>query len=318
MKHSYREEYTPVGDIQTYLLTYPAAQGKPVLLFLHGGPGVSECYAAYAYHELLGDACTLIFYDQRGAGRTLRRNPHAPVSLGLILDDLDALIHLLQSRYPDSPFILMGHSWGTVPGALYALQHPESIARYIGMGQVVSMAESARVACAALRKVLNVCASPHDRARFNALLPYPPAHWDRPSLEHAMLVQALCHKYGLREPNPVPMAPVMRHSPTFTLRDYLDGERGAQHNMPFLCAMANTFDLAAFPAAWRVPVTFITGGCDYITPLLPVQHYFEQMAAAEKQLIVMEDCGHCPMFDQPEKFREILLGQRQKTENEGV
>lgn len=318
MKHGYREEYTPVGDIQTYLLTYPAAQGKPVLLFLHGGPGASECYAAYVYHELLGDACTLIFYDQRGAGRTLRRNPHAPVSLGLILDDLDALIHLLQSRYPDSPFILMGHSWGTVLGALYALQHPESIARYIGIGQVVSMAESARIIGAALRKMLNICATPHDRARFNAMLPYPPAHWDRQSLEHFMLIQALCHKYGLREPNPVPLAPIMRHSPVFTLRDHLDQQRGIQHNMPFLCAMANTFDLTAFPTAWRVPVTLIAGDCDYTTPLPPVQQYFAHITAPEKQLAVMEGCGHYPMFDRPDEFQKILLEQIQKTENEGA
>ena len=310
------EEFIPLNGTETYLLTLPAAPGKPVVLFLHGGPGVSESCFAYAYHDMLGDACTLAFYDQRGAGRTLRRNPDAPLSIGLMLHDLDGVIKLLKKRFPGSPIVLLGHSWGTVLGALYALRHPERIARYIGVGQVVSMTAAEQASTAALRKALAERGTPRDQARFASMQPYPPDHWDKKGLRHYAAMTKLRNKYSLREPNPVPLIPAVRRSPTLQKRDLIDIVRGNLTSTPLLCACMNVFDLTRFSAHWRVPALFIQGARDHITHLAPVERYFDRIDAPEKQLVVMADCGHSPMIDRPDLFARHIREQLAKAEKE--
>lgn len=310
------EEYIPLNGTQTYLLTAPAAPGKPVLLFLHGGPGVSESCFAYVYRDMLGDCCTLAFYDQRGAGRTLRRNPEAPLSIGLMVHDLDGVVRLLQQRFPGSPILLLGHSWGTVLGSLYAMRHPERIARYIGVGQVISMTAAERASTSALQKALAQRGTARDQAKFAAMQPYPPAHWDKKSLQHYMAMAKLRNKYGLREPKPVPLVPAVRRSPTLQKRDLLDIVRGNLQSMPLLCACMNTYDLTRFSGRWRVPVLFIQGACDFITPASPVERYFDSIEAPEKQLVIMADCGHSPMIDRPELFARHIRDQLIKAEKE--
>ena len=70
----FEEEYVAVNGIEHFLLHYPKASGVPVLLYLHGGPGSVESLFAYELDEVWGDMLTQVHWDQRGAGKTLRRN----------------------------------------------------------------------------------------------------------------------------------------------------------------------------------------------------------------------------------------------------
>ena len=172
----FEEEYVFANGIEHYLLHYPKAPGTPVLLYLHGGPGSVESLFAYQLDSAWGEMFTHVHWDQRGAGKTLRRNGRRdrPESMEQMLADLHGVIGHLRRKYQTERVVLLGHSWGSVLGSLYVLRHPETVLAYIGVGQVVGMMENERTA---YRETLEMARRAGNEAHVRALEQmgdYPP------------------------------------------------------------------------------------------------------------------------------------------------
>jgi pimeloyl-ACP methyl ester carboxylesterase len=96
--------------------------GPPVVV-LHGGPGADYAYLLPQY-DRLAHGRALLFYDQRGGGRS-------PVARDVAVGwhehvaDLDAL----RKHWAIDPLTLLGYSWGGLLAVLYALEHPERVGR---------------------------------------------------------------------------------------------------------------------------------------------------------------------------------------------
>ena len=138
----YKEEYVNINGILQYFLHYKKKDGAPVLLFLHGGPGFFEHLMAYKLDEAWGDCVTQVHWDQRGAGRTWAKNKAVPKNMEQMFSDLEAVVLYLKEKYQVDKIILLGHSWGSILGSVFAMKHPEHVRAYIGSGQVVQMAEN--------------------------------------------------------------------------------------------------------------------------------------------------------------------------------
>lgn len=95
--------------------------GAPVVV-LHGGPGAHHDYLLPGFDALAGGR-TLIYYDQRGGGRSpVGRD--VPVGATEHVHDLEALRDLwgLERLH------LLGYSWGALLAMLYAVAHPARVA----------------------------------------------------------------------------------------------------------------------------------------------------------------------------------------------
>lgn len=90
-------------------------EDAPRLLVLHGGPGASHDYLLPQMLELTSDH-RLIFYDQRGGGRSRAEN-NAPITWETHVEDLAALVRELSL----APLTLVGYSWGGLLALLYAI-----------------------------------------------------------------------------------------------------------------------------------------------------------------------------------------------------
>ena len=90
-------------------------ESAPRLLFVHGGPGASHDYMLPQMLALASDY-RLIFYDQRGGGRS-KSDDRAPVTWKTHVDDLAALVRELSLE----PLTLVGYSWGGLLALLYAI-----------------------------------------------------------------------------------------------------------------------------------------------------------------------------------------------------
>jgi proline iminopeptidase len=96
------------------------------IVVLHGGPGFSMDYLA-ADLEPLAARHALLFYDQRGTGRSTLVTDSASLDAQRFADDLEAV----RSRFKLERLTLLGHSWGAAVAALYAERHPERIGRLL-------------------------------------------------------------------------------------------------------------------------------------------------------------------------------------------
>lgn len=129
----------PVEGGRLYLELRGADRSAPVLLWLHGGPGGAERPLFRYFNADLERHFRVAYLDQRGAGRSF--HPKAPASDLTIrrhLDDLDEVVqHLLVTQSVDR-VILLGHSWGTLLGMLYAYEHPKKVSAMVSVAPVVS------------------------------------------------------------------------------------------------------------------------------------------------------------------------------------
>lgn len=98
----------------------------------------------------MGDSFRLIYYDQRGRGRSAQDVWPEEVSLTSDVDDLDKVRGHFGLQAP----ALLGHSWGAVLALEYALRHPSRVSRLILMNPVpVSAADVAEFRKACLEKL---------------------------------------------------------------------------------------------------------------------------------------------------------------------
>ena len=100
----------------------------PVLLLIQQGPGLPMINEARRFEHLLGleQAFTVIYWDQRGCGRSLRRRQdRAGITLDQMVNDTVSLLALLRDRFGGKTHVA-GFSFGATLGAYAAAQRPES------------------------------------------------------------------------------------------------------------------------------------------------------------------------------------------------
>src|SRR5256712_13680386 len=97
--------------------------GRPVV-GRHGGPGASHDYLLPQYDPLTEGGRALLYSDQRGGGRSpVPRD--VPVGWRDHVADLEAL----RGHWELDRLTVIGYSWGGLLALLYALEHPDRIAR---------------------------------------------------------------------------------------------------------------------------------------------------------------------------------------------
>ncbi|MEO6579905.1 MAG: alpha/beta hydrolase [Sphingomicrobium sp.] len=107
------------------------AKGVP-LIFLHGGPGEGSQVFQSVGGPQLEKTQRLIYFDQRGSGRSERRKDASIYTLDIMVADIEAL-----RRHLGVPRIsLLGHSFGTLLALEYAARFPNHVSRMVLAGAV--------------------------------------------------------------------------------------------------------------------------------------------------------------------------------------
>jgi proline iminopeptidase len=116
------ETLVTIGDCQ--LFVRELGTGHP-LIALHGGPEFDSFYLVPELDALAG-CCRLIYYDQRGRGRSAAA-PAEQVTIESEVDDLDRL----RDSFGADSIAVLGHSWGGVLAMEYATRHPDRVSHLI-------------------------------------------------------------------------------------------------------------------------------------------------------------------------------------------
>ncbi|MBR2875410.1 MAG: alpha/beta hydrolase [Clostridia bacterium] len=135
--------YVSIGGEQQNIRIRTTDENLPVLLFIHGGPGVCDRHWVLKYQSDLAKVCTMVCWDQRGAGLSYsKKTPASSMTVERCVEDAHELLIYLKNRFKKSKIYIVGHSWGSLLGSLTAYKYPEDVAVYIGMGQFIDGAET--------------------------------------------------------------------------------------------------------------------------------------------------------------------------------
>jgi proline iminopeptidase len=119
----------------------PGDRAHAPVVYLHGGPGVSEMPEAVATFGRLAETGRDVYvYDQLGAGRSGRLSDPRRYTTDRALADLEAI-----RRHIGAPrMALIGHSWGSTLAAAYIARHPRRVERVVfsSPGSIVSDGEA--------------------------------------------------------------------------------------------------------------------------------------------------------------------------------
>lgn len=141
-----REVRVPVGAASLY--AREIGRGQP-LIVLHGGPDFDHGYLLPDL-DRFADLFRLVYYDQRGRGKSADRVKPDDVTLASDVADLDKV----RQHFELGSTGLLGHSWGAVLALEYAVRHPTRVSYMILMNPApVSASDVAVLRKAYVRKL---------------------------------------------------------------------------------------------------------------------------------------------------------------------
>ncbi|HEX9166783.1 MAG TPA: alpha/beta fold hydrolase [Gemmatimonadales bacterium] len=108
-----------------------AGAGPDTLVAIHGGPGV-DLESIYGDFLPLADRHAVIFYDQRGAGRSTLPSDTLKLTAERQVADLEAV----RRHFGLGQMVLVAHSYGPLLAATYALAHPDAVRGMVFFGPV--------------------------------------------------------------------------------------------------------------------------------------------------------------------------------------
>lgn len=117
------EETVEINGVKHFIKKI--GKGEP-LLVLHGGPGLFHDYLTPHFEKLAKDY-QIIFYDQRGCGRTEFPQDTSSINIKNYVEDLDAIIAYLKIDRVN----LIGHSWGALLAINYTKKYPQNLHRLV-------------------------------------------------------------------------------------------------------------------------------------------------------------------------------------------
>ena len=283
---------------------------RPVLLFLHGGPGVCDRHWVLKDQSALTDTVTMLCYDQRGAGLSYRKGmQEQELSVDRMVEDAAAVAKWACERFGQDKVFVVGHSWGSLLGVLLAKKYPELVRAYIGMGQFVNGEENealsydfvlAQAQRRADKKALR------DLARIGE-----PVRGRYKSMDDMMIQRNLMTKYGGgtykgKESLMRSMILPLLRTPEYSLTQLKQYSEGAFFSLRALWDEVVDHDLFQVAPSLAVPVYLTEGRHDQNTPIPIARRWFESLEAPHKEWIWFEESAHSPIKEEPEKWGETV------------
>ena len=146
--HSIAEmKYVNIDGTRQFVLVRGVNKNNPVLLVVHGGPGISMLTHHRNFNAELEQHYTVAYWEQRGVGKsTAEHLPPDSYSVGRFVEDAHQITAFLKTQFNKEKIFILGHSWGSLIGIKTEHKYPNDYIAYIGTGQFGDAWESERLA----------------------------------------------------------------------------------------------------------------------------------------------------------------------------
>lgn len=290
---------------------------KPVLLYLHGGPGTPEFPFVRQFNSGIEDLFVVCYWDQRGSGLSYAKNiPSTTMTLQQFVEDAARVSEYLINKFNREKIYLLGHSWGTMLGSYTVHKYSEYFYAFISVGQVAEQIRSENIS---YNFVLEKARESQDKSAVRELEKIgPPPYYDQKEAIDKMIIERkYVTQYGgaVKKGNLYPQAiKSMFYCREYSLRDKINFIKGMRFTLNYLWDVIQKSNLFKDIPSQKIPVYIIHGTSDYQTSYTVAKEYFDSLQAPVKRFFAFENSAHSPIFEEPEKFemilREILLEQK--------
>lgn len=311
----YMYEYVMIHGIKQYIQIRGEDKTNPLILFVHGGPGGSMAGLAHVMQKRWEKHFTVVHWDQRNACKTYLANKDKAAEIAKTgtmedyMQDIDEIIQYLHTVYDFEKIILLGFSWGTVISSEYAKAHPENVAVYVGVGQLINYIEGFRVVCDQILQCAQAANNKRDIKKINRILESLPIEgvMTQEFFKQIQVFSALGAKY------------IAKHAKAFPLKEFFQSPLldHASRKMWFK-SDARMFEGSFYTMyrydfrnhmCYEIPVVFITGEEDTSCPHSILQEIIDRVDAPKKALHIVKQAGHACFYDKEEEFLNILKSE---------
>ena len=286
-------EKVTLGGSQQWILVRGSDRKKPLLLFLHGGPGMPTMYLAHDFQRELEQSFVVVQWDRRGAGKSFSAGTSPQqMSVSQEISDALELIDQLRARFDQPKVYLVGFSYGSYLGILVAQRSPERLHAYIGIGQLACPEQENRTI--EDRWIRDQATRAHDREAIDELDGKKPL--DR---------EKWLFKYGGEIHSAQTWWPLLwsgLRSPEYTFQETANVKRGVDftaHNLRYDVINGSILENVT---ALRIPTYFFSGRFDYTDPTVCTVRLFDKINAPVKKLVWFERSAHFVFLEEASRF----------------
>ena len=310
--------YETIGGTQQWIQIRGRDRNNPVILWLNGGPGFSTIPQTF-FHVPLEKDFTLVMWDQRGEGKSYAfTDPSiaSTMTIERMAADGVELAEFLKQHLGVDRIVIMGHSWGSILGVRMAQMRPDLFSAYIGTGQVVSLRKAME------QEYPSILDMARDRGNEQAVeeleaVGFPPYSNFNDYLIPIRWANAFDAVAPSKPGRRSTFAAIWAFFKLFVLTDNSVRE-GIVFSQKLMLEPMLDEVVPGLGTDFEIPVIFIQGSEDKLSPTSMVRQYYYSIAAPEKKMIVLENAGHLAILRNRALFRDALLGIKPLlTTNEG-
>lgn len=297
--------YRKIGGVDQWVMIRGESLANPPLVLLYGGPGWAETFFFRQCNAALEKSFTVVYWEQRGSGKSYdRRTPRSSMTVEQFLSDLDELVDRVRQRLGRDRIVLLGHSWGSVLGVLYAARHPEKVAAYVGTAQI---GDSAAGEAMSYDFALAQAERRRDRRALEDLRAI-----GRPPYDDAASVFKQRTWVSRFDGQVTPRilwqtGRMFLRGPERSVLDLAGLLRGFRFSMDAMWPEVSRLDLTTLVPALRVPVFAFVGRNDHWVFPQASLAYVSALEAPSKEVVWFDRSGHEPFVDEPEKFNAAMV-----------
>jgi proline iminopeptidase len=307
-------ESARIGGIDQWIEVRGQNVNNPILLFIHGGPGIAFIPMASSFQGPWEKYFTVVQWDQRGAGKTYTSNNievlRPTMNVAQMEQDTVDVVNYLRNRFKRERIFVVGHSWGSMLGLWLAHEHPELIYAFVGTGQAVSFYQNERTG---YQDTLQVARSRNNQRAIKELESIAPYPAPIPDFEKTGVLRNWESEFLGPPPSDTNFTNTKRilttlvAAPEYSLLDDLGWVRGQTFSLQTMFPQMMTLDLTKLGYDFRVPIFFFEGRHDPYCPASTIWDYSQTIKAPQKQFVWFDNSGHFPFFEEQQKFADELF-----------
>jgi len=295
--------YVTIGGIEQWITIRGEDRRNPVLLFLHGGPGDVTNPWSFLFFAPWQKYFTVVQWDQRGAGRTLRKTGPAVAStmtVDRMTKDGIELAEYLRKHLAKDKIIVVGHSFGTILELGMVRARPELFYAYVGTGQIADEIKNYSAAYDALLQKAQATGNQQAIDELKRVGPPPYTSGAGYAVQRKWSNKfegSYEFLYGTTG-----LALVAPGGSVQDLNDDFDGQILADVLVP----QTKSLGPEGLGLEFSVPMFVFQGEEDFTTPTALARQYVDSMKAPHKEFVPIPG-GHFAVFMHSDQFLRELV-----------